>query len=139
MFALYRTCAQDGQQTCLCQHVDEQRIFTGTWLSLQLDLALEMWYKVMKIHQVWHFQDKVNRLFRGYIDMFLKRDKKLPVGQGGVKQTRTKRGTFKSTKTMPAPERCGSNFTTICWGKLVNALTVRKPKSCRTAKSISTY
>ena len=73
MFALCRTCAQDVQQTSLCQHVDEQRIFTGTWVSLELDLALEMGYKIVKIHEVWHFQDRTNWLFRGYIDMFLKK------------------------------------------------------------------
>ena len=50
MLALCRICDQDGQQTTLCQHVDEQRIFTGTWVSLELDLALEMGYKVVKIH-----------------------------------------------------------------------------------------
>ena len=42
-------------------------------MSLELDLALEMAYNVVKIHEVWHFQDKTNRLFRGYIDMFLKK------------------------------------------------------------------
>ena len=65
------TCAQDGQRSSIYHHVDEQRIFTGTWVSLELDLALEMGYKVMKIHKVWHFQDKTDRLFRGY--MFLKK------------------------------------------------------------------
>ena len=72
MFALCRTCAQDGQQTSLCQHVDEQRIFTGTFVSLELDLAVEMGYKVVRIPEVWHFQVKTNRLFRRYIEMCLK-------------------------------------------------------------------
>ena len=76
MFALCRTCSQDGQQLSICHHVDEQRIFTGTWVSLELDLAVEMGYKVVKIHEVWHFQDKTNWLFRGYIDMFLKKKQK---------------------------------------------------------------
>ena len=30
-------------------------------------------YKVVKIHEVWHFQDKTNRLFWGYIGMFLEK------------------------------------------------------------------
>ena len=34
-------------------------------MCLELDLAVEMEYKVVKIHEVWHFQDKTNRLFRG--------------------------------------------------------------------------
>ena len=42
-------------------------------MSLELDLAMEIEYKVVKIHEVWHFQDRTNRLFRGCIDMFLKK------------------------------------------------------------------
>ena len=48
-------------------------MFTGTWVSLELNLAVEMGYKVVKIHEVWHFPDKTEWLFRGYIDMFLKK------------------------------------------------------------------
>ena len=57
MFALCRTCAQEAQQTSMCHHVDEQRIFTGTWVSLELNLAVERGYKIVKIHEVWHFQE----------------------------------------------------------------------------------
>ena len=32
-----------------------------------------MGYKVVKIHEVWHFPDKTEWLFRGYIDMFLRK------------------------------------------------------------------
>ena len=42
-------------------------------MSLELNLVLEMEYKVVKIHEVWHFSDKTERLFRGYIDMFFKK------------------------------------------------------------------
>ena len=73
MFALCRTCAQECQKTSMCHHTDEKRIFTGTWVSLELNLAVEMGYKVVKIHEVWHFQDKTEWLFRGYIDMFFKK------------------------------------------------------------------
>ena len=57
----------------MCHHTDEKRMFTGTWVSLELNLAMEMGYKVVKIHEVWHFPDKTDRLFRDYIDMFLKK------------------------------------------------------------------
>ena len=73
MFALCRTCVQEAQQTSMCHHTDEKRMFTGTWVSLELNLAMEMGYKVVKIHEVWHFPDKTDRLFRDYIDMFLKK------------------------------------------------------------------
>ena len=73
MFALCRTCVQEGQQASMCHHTDEKRMFTGTWVSLELNLAVEMGYKIVKIHEVWHFPDKTDRLFRDYIDMFLKK------------------------------------------------------------------
>ena len=73
MFALCRTCVQESQQASICHHTDEQRMFTGTWVSLELNLAVEMGYKVGKIHEVSRFPDKTDRLFRDYIDMFLKK------------------------------------------------------------------
>ena len=73
MFALCHTCTQETQQTSMCHHTDEKRMFTGTWVSLELNLAVEMGYKIVKIHEVWHFPDKTDRLFRDYIDMFLKK------------------------------------------------------------------
>ena len=73
MFALCRTCVQESQQPSMCHHTDEKRMFTGTWVSLELNLAVEMGYKIVKIHDVWHFPDKTDRLFRDYIDMFLKK------------------------------------------------------------------
>ena len=49
-FAMWGTCARDGQKTCV---------------SLELDLAIKKGCKVVKIHEVWHFQDRTNQLFRG--------------------------------------------------------------------------
>ena len=42
-------------------------------MSLELNLAVERRYKIVKIHEVWHFKERTNRLFRGYINMFLKK------------------------------------------------------------------
>ena len=55
-------------------------------MSLELKLAVEMGYKVVKIYEVWHFPDKTEWLFRGYIDMFLKK-KQEASGWPGLCQT----------------------------------------------------
>ena len=52
-----------GRETHLHRDVGESGIEPG----------LGDGYKVVKIHEVWHFPDKTERLFRGYIDMFLKK------------------------------------------------------------------
>ena len=82
-------------------------------MSLELNLAVEMGYKVVKIHVFWYFQERTNTLFRGYIDMFLKKKQKLPGGQGGVKRTKTKRSTFKSTKTKKGSTLTATPFNSI--------------------------
>ena len=72
MFALCQTCAETLIQTP-CEHTDEERTLTGTWVSLELDLARERGYQVVKIHEVWDFDQKSQTLFKDYIDMFLKK------------------------------------------------------------------
>ena len=42
-------------------------------MSLELDLAREMGYRVVRLHEVWHFDQKSQTLFKDYIDMFLKK------------------------------------------------------------------
>ena len=57
--------------TSLYPDINKNGVYPGA--SLELNLAVEMGYKVVKIHEVWHFPDKTDRLFRDYIDMFLKK------------------------------------------------------------------
>lgn len=33
---------------------------------------MEKGYRIVKIHEVWHFKEKSDQLFRGYFDTFLK-------------------------------------------------------------------
>ncbi len=74
LFPLCRTCAQklcqDSQYRC--QHTDSERCITGTWVTSELQKALECGYQLKKIYEVWHFPEKSQDLFRSYIDTFLK-------------------------------------------------------------------
>ena len=78
-FALCSTCANTEQQTP-CEHTDGERVFRGVWVSEELKKAVELGYTVVKIHEVWHFEEstqydpetKEGGLFAEYINQFLK-------------------------------------------------------------------
>lgn len=72
MFALCRTCALATQQLP-CHHTDKERALHGTWVTLEIELALKMGYQVVDMFEVWHFEEKTDQLFKGYVDTFLKR------------------------------------------------------------------
>ena len=55
-----------------CKHTEEQRMLRGTWASPEIYYAVEKGYKIVKIHEVWNYPDRVRGLFKSYIDAFLK-------------------------------------------------------------------
>ncbi|CAB4018178.1 DNA polymerase [Paramuricea clavata] len=71
MFPLCRTCADNLQQEP-CHHSDAERALHGTWVTLELEKALEKGYKLVRIDEVWHFPEHTDGLFKDYIDTFLK-------------------------------------------------------------------
>lgn len=71
LFPLCRTCAETKQQTP-CEHSDNERALNGTYVSVELEKARELGYRVMEIDEVWHFPKKTDQLFREYINTFLK-------------------------------------------------------------------
>ena len=79
MFPLCRTCAMTQQQTP-CEHPDTQRAFVGTWVTDELKKAVAVGYRVLQIHEVWHYSDVSQYnpetgsggLFAGYINTFAK-------------------------------------------------------------------
>ena len=71
MFALCRTCADTCNQTP-CTHSDAERAIRGTWCTIELEKALEKGYRLLQIHEVWHFPQKSDTLFKEYIDTFAK-------------------------------------------------------------------
>ncbi|KAJ8032374.1 putative DNA polymerase [Holothuria leucospilota] len=79
LFSLCAACAQQKYQT-LCKHSDEERALEGTWVTLELQKAMEKGYRMLEIYEVWHFKSftqydpetKKGGLFVEYIDTFLK-------------------------------------------------------------------
>jgi hypothetical protein len=74
LFPLCRTCAEHrdlGPDDC-CQHTDSERSLTGTWVTSELQKALQLGYRLDQIYEVWHFPESSHDLFASYINTFLK-------------------------------------------------------------------
>jgi hypothetical protein len=56
VFPLCRTCAEQQNNTP-CSHSNDQRALTGTFVSLEVDLAKKYGYKVLEIYEVWQFDE----------------------------------------------------------------------------------
>ena len=39
----------------------------GTWATPEIYSSVEKGYKIVKIHEVWHYPDRVNGFFKSYI------------------------------------------------------------------------
>ena len=80
LFPLCLKCVEDQEQrpwferTNLCKHTDEERKLTGTWCTPELMKAVEKGYRILKIHEVWHFPEDQRRkgLFAPYVNTWLK-------------------------------------------------------------------
>ncbi|XP_072039103.1 uncharacterized protein [Amphiura filiformis] len=78
MFALCGTCMEEKRQA-YCPHSDKARTIRGTWVTLEVQKAVEMGYEVKDIEVVWHWEQraeydketKTGGLFTDYIDRFL--------------------------------------------------------------------
>ena len=55
MFPLCKTCADTLNQNP-CTHADQERAILGTWCHVELMKAIEKGYEVLKIHEVWHWE-----------------------------------------------------------------------------------
>jgi hypothetical protein len=84
-FPLCRTCVENSNNPDLlnrerCTHSDEQRALTDTWVSVEVVEALKENYKIVKIFEVWHFEQseqydpitKTGGIFTDYIKMAIK-------------------------------------------------------------------
>ncbi|XP_052691944.1 uncharacterized protein LOC128169970 [Crassostrea angulata] len=78
-FQLCRSCVERQQkEPCACSDAD--RVLTGTYCTPELLKAIEKGYKILKIYEVYHWEDstqydpssKTGGLFAPYINMFLK-------------------------------------------------------------------
>lgn len=78
LFHLCRKCAIE-KTNIYCDHTDEERSFSGVWSTVELNLALKFNYRIIKIHEMWHFENTMKYvpgispgLFTEFIDHFLK-------------------------------------------------------------------
>jgi hypothetical protein len=54
-FPLYRTCADTEYQfDCTCSN--EERVIIGTWCTPEIQMAVKKGYKIVKIYEIYHFE-----------------------------------------------------------------------------------
>ena len=61
-------------RTDSCCHTPEERMLRGTWCTPEIEKAVEKGYRVVQIHEVWHFppHQQQEGLFRDYVNTWLK-------------------------------------------------------------------
>ena len=77
-FPLCYKCACSEQKECIC--TIEERMFTHTYCTPEIEIAMNLGYFVYKVHEVLHWPEtevydpssKKGGLFTGYINTFLK-------------------------------------------------------------------
>ena len=67
MFPLCKTCTDTLNQNP-CTHSEQERAILGTWCHVELMKAIEKGYQILKIHEVWHFPEHTDELFKGYVN-----------------------------------------------------------------------
>ena len=57
-----------------CLHSPEERLLRGTWCTPELFKAVEVGYRIVHIHEVWHFPEEQRQegLFADYVNTWLK-------------------------------------------------------------------
>ncbi|XP_062614172.1 uncharacterized protein LOC134275908 [Saccostrea cucullata] len=143
LFPLCRTCAerQDSTSQHRCQHTDQERSLTGTWVTTELHKALDMGYTLERIHEVWHFEESSQELFKEYINTFLKikqeasgfpPDCKTPEQQQDyIRQVLDKKGILMdilSIEKNPVRRTIAKLFLNCLWGKFAQRLLLPKTR-----------
>ena len=70
-FPLCKACVDTLNQNP-CHHSEQERAILGTWCHVELLKALEKGYRIQQLHEVWHFPQHTDELFKEYVDTFLK-------------------------------------------------------------------
>ena len=69
-FPLCKQCVMDNSSEC--RHSEEERSFWGTFTTIEVEKAFEKGYKIVEIHEVWHFENTSSSLFSEYVNYFLR-------------------------------------------------------------------
>ena len=93
-FPLCRSCVDTLQQS-LCTHTDDERALHVTWVSIELEKAIELGYRVIDIEVVWHFEhseqyDRRVVYSRSILTLFLSLKLKLLGGHHGSSANKTR-------------------------------------------------
>ena len=63
VYPLCRSCAKKTDPHMRCTHLrEEDRSFTGTWVTFKLFAALDRGYKILDVYEVWHFLRQLNMI-----------------------------------------------------------------------------
>ena len=80
MFVLCRKCAETVDQS-ICDHSFGDLSLSGTWVSVELQKALQIGYTLLKVYEVWQY-DTITKydpitgdggLFAQYMNTFMKK------------------------------------------------------------------
>jgi len=66
---LFPLCLECIVKKCRkCHHTEDERMITGTWSTIEVNKAIEKGYKIEEIYEVWNFEKKSDKLFKGYVN-----------------------------------------------------------------------
>ena len=71
MFPLCRTCAEERLNES-CPHNAEQRSFTGSFVSKELQKAMALGYQVVDTYEVLHYERQITDVFQEYVKRWYK-------------------------------------------------------------------
>ncbi|KAF8785195.1 hypothetical protein HNY73_010769 [Argiope bruennichi] len=69
-FPLCSKCVET--QNNICEHDDTDWASKGTWVTIEVQKASDVGYKLMKMYDLHHFKEQSTPLFKSYINTFLK-------------------------------------------------------------------
>ena len=76
-FPLCMACVREEQakplfeRSARCIHSDQERQLVGTWCTPELQEAVARDYKLIRLHEVWHFEKSRKGLFKDYVNTWL--------------------------------------------------------------------
>ena len=76
-FPLCLACVREEQakplfeRSARCRHAEEDRQLQGTWCTPEIEEAVARGYRLLRIHEVWHFRESQKGLFADYVNTWL--------------------------------------------------------------------
>ena len=71
IFPLCTKCAEDLNPTN-CNHSESERNLIGTWTTVEISYALKSGYEIVKLIEVYHYEETTKEIFSEYINLWLK-------------------------------------------------------------------